>query len=103
MKTKNEITITALPYQVSGSKVMEQIAAQMVAKKLPMVVDLRDEGDESEPTRLVLELRSNRVDVEALMSHLFATTILEKSYRVNINVIDLNRRPRIYDFEVTAC
>ncbi len=99
LKTKNEITITALPYQVSGSKVMEQIAAQMVAKKLPMVVDLRDEGDESEPTRLVLELRNNRIDAETLMSHLFATTILEKSYRVNINVIDLNRRPRVYDLK----
>jgi len=91
-----EIVITALPYQVSGSKVLEQIAAQMRGKKLPMVEDLRDESDHEHPTRLVITPRSNRVDVGQLMAHLFATTDLERSYRVNINVIALDGRPRVF-------
>ncbi|MBS0288242.1 MAG: DNA topoisomerase IV subunit A [Proteobacteria bacterium] len=91
----NDIVITALPHQVSGAKVLEQIAAQMTAKKLPMVADLRDESDHENPTRLVIEPRSNRIDKEALMLHLFATTDLEKSYRINMNVIGLNGRPQV--------
>jgi topoisomerase-4 subunit A len=90
-----EIVVTALPYQASPAKVLEQIAAQMQAKKLPMLVDLRDESDHEQPTRLVLVPRSNRVDVDRLMSHLFATTDLEKSYRVNMNVIGLDLRPQV--------
>jgi topoisomerase IV subunit A len=90
-----DIIITALPYQVSGSRVLEQIAAQMNAKKLPMVEDLRDESDHEHPTRLVIQPRSNRVDVETLMAHLFATTDLERSYRVNLNMIGLDGRPRV--------
>ena len=93
----NDIVITALPYQASGSKVLEQIAAQMRDKKLPMVTDLRDESDQDNPVRLVIEPRSNRVDYEGLMAHLFATTDLEKSYRVNLNMIDLTGRPRVSD------
>ena len=77
------------------SKVLQQIAAQMQAKKLPLVEDLRDESDHEDPTRLVLELRSNRVDVEQVMAHLFATTDLERTYRVNMNVIALDGRPRV--------
>jgi len=92
---QGDIIITALPYQVSGSRVMEQIAAQMQAKKLPMIEDLRDESDHECPTRLVLVPRSNRIDVARLMSHLFATTDLERSYRVNMNLIALNGRPRV--------
>ncbi len=92
---QGEIVITALPYQASPAKVLEQIAAQMQAKKLPMLVDLRDESDHESPTRLVLVPRSNRIDVERLMSHLFATTDLERSFRVNINVIGLDMRPRV--------
>ncbi|HET6471046.1 MAG TPA: DNA topoisomerase IV subunit A [Pseudomonadales bacterium] len=92
---QGEVVITALPYQTSPAKVLEQIAAQMQAKKLPMVVDLRDESDHENPTRLVLVPRSNRIDVERLMSHLFATTDLERSYRVNFNVIGLDQRPRV--------
>ena len=92
---QGEIIITALPYQASPAKVLEQIAAQMQAKKLPMLVDLRDESDHESPTRLVLVPRSNRIDVERLMSHLFATTDLERSFRVNINVIGLDMRPRV--------
>lgn len=88
------VVITGLPYQVSGSRVLEQIAAQMQAKKLPMVEDLRDESDHENPTRLVIEPRSSRVDVEGLMSHLFATTDLERSYRVNMNVVGLDGRPQ---------
>jgi topoisomerase-4 subunit A len=88
------IVVTALPYQVSGARVLEQIAAQMLAKKLPWVEDLRDESDHENPTRLVIVPRSNRVDPERLMSHLFATTDLERSYRVNMNVIGLDGRPR---------
>jgi len=91
----NDVIVTALPYQVSGSKVLEQIAAQMQGKKLPMVEDLRDESDHENPTRLVITLRSNRVDAEEVMQHLFATTDLEKSYRVNLNVIGLDGRPRV--------
>ena len=93
------IVVTALPYQVSGSKVLEQIAQQMLAKKLPMVEDLRDESDHENPTRLVIVPRSNRVDVERLMSHLFATTDLERSYRVNMTVVGLDNRPRQADLK----
>jgi len=89
------IVITAVPYQVSGAKVLEQIAAQMQAKKLPMVADLRDESTHETPTRLVIEPRSNRIDVDGLMAHLFATTDLEKNVRVNLNVIALDGRPRV--------
>ena len=89
------IVIYALPFQVSGAKVLEQIALQMRAKKLPMVVDLRDESDHENPTRLVIELRSKRIDIDATMLHLFSTTDLEKSYRVNLNVIGLNGRPQV--------
>jgi topoisomerase-4 subunit A len=91
----NEIVVTELPYQVSGSKVLEQIAAQMRAKKLPMVEDLRDESDHEHPTRLIITPRSNRVDTEQVMAHLFATTDLERSYRVNMNVIARDGRPRV--------
>ncbi|MEE4637715.1 MAG: DNA topoisomerase IV subunit A [Wenzhouxiangella sp.] len=90
-----EIIITALPHQVSPAKVLEQIAAQMQAKKLPLVADLRDESDHEHPTRLVIMPRSNRVDVAALMDHLFATTDLEKSIRVNLNVIGNDGRPGV--------
>ena len=92
-----EIVITALPYQASGGKVLEQIAAQMVAKKLPMVEDLRDESDHENPTRLVIVPRSNRVDTGALMSHLFSSTDLERSARMNLNMIGLDGRPRVKD------
>lgn len=91
----DEIVITALPYQVSGSKILEQIAQQMQDKKLPLVSDLRDESDHENPTRLVIIPRSNRVDVAALMDHLFATTDLERSYRINLNMIGLNGRPQV--------
>ena len=90
-----DVVISALPYQVSGAKILEQIAGQMAAKKLPMVEDLRDESDHENPTRLVIITRSNRVDTAALMSHLFATTDLERSYRVNFNMIGLDGRPRV--------
>ena len=89
------IIITALPYQVSGAKVLEQIAAQMTSKKLPWVEDLRDESDHENPVRLVIMPRSNRVDLDRLMSHLFATTSLERSYRVNLNSIGLDGKPRV--------
>ncbi len=89
------IVITALPFQVSGNRVLEQIAEQMRQKKLPMVEDLRDESDHENPTRLVIEPRSSRVDVVQLMAHLFATTDLERTYRVNLNVIALDGRPRV--------
>ena len=95
-----EIIITALPHQASGAKIMEQIASQMQAKKLPMVSDLRDESDHENPTRLVVTPRSNRVDTEQLMAHLFATTDLEKSYRVNINMIGLDGRPQVKDLRM---
>lgn len=94
-KDSGDLVITALPHQVSGAKVLEQIAAQMQAKKLPMVEDLRDESDHENPTRLVIVPRSNRVDAEQLMAHLFATTDLERSYRVNMNVIGLDGRPQV--------
>lgn len=92
---KNEIVISELPYQVSGSKVITQIADQMQAKKLPLVSDLRDESDHKNPTRLVIVLRSNRIDADAVMSHLFATTDLESSYRVNMNMIGADSRPQV--------
>jgi len=95
VREQGDIVITALPYQVSGARVLEQIAAQMQAKKLPMVEDLRDESDHENPTRLVIVPRSNRIDVARLMSHLFATTDLERSYRVNINLIGLDGRPAV--------
>jgi len=91
------VIITALPYQVSGNKILEQIAAQMIAKKLPMVEDLRDESDHENPTRLVIMPRSNRVNIEELMAHLFATTDLERSYRVNMNMIGIDGRPQVKD------
>jgi len=94
-RENGDLVITALPFQVSGAKVLEQIAAQMQSKKLPMVADLRDESDHEDPIRLVVVPRSNRVDVDALMAHLFATTDLEKTYRVNLNVIGLNGRPQV--------
>jgi topoisomerase IV subunit A len=92
-----EIVISALPFQVSGSKVQQQIAQQMQAKKLPMVEDVRDESDQESPTRLVVVPRSNRVDLDELMTHLFATTDLERSYRVNMNMIALDGRPRLFN------
>ncbi|MBV5310325.1 DNA topoisomerase IV subunit A [Chromatium okenii] len=92
---RGDIVITALPYQVSGSRVMEQLAAQFTAKKLPMIEDFRDESDHEFPTRIVIVPRSNRVDAERLMLHLFATTDLERSYRVNMNLIGLDGRPRV--------
>ncbi len=94
-KETGAVVITQLPFQVSGSRVQEQIAQQMREKKLPMVEDIRDESDHENPTRLVIEPRSNRVDIEQLMAHLFATTDLERNYRVNINVIALDGRPRV--------
>ena len=94
-----DIVITALPYQVSGAKVLEQIAQQMQAKKLPFVEDLRDESDHEQPVRLIIVPRSNRVDIEQLMSHLFASTDLERSYRVNMNMIGLNGRPQVKDLK----
>jgi len=90
-----EIVITALPHQVSPAKVLEQIAQQMQAKKLPMVEDLRDESDHENPTRLVIVPRSSRVDLGQLMNHLFATTDLERNYRVNLNVIGVNGKPQV--------
>ena len=92
-----EVIITALPYQTSGGKVLEQIAAQMMAKKLPMVEDLRDESDHENPTRLVIVPRSNRVDIEMLMSHLFSSTGLERTARINLNMIGLDGRPRTWN------
>ncbi|PTY38208.1 DNA topoisomerase IV subunit A [Saccharospirillum sp. MSK14-1] len=90
-----DIVIHELPYQVSGSKVIEQIAQQMQNKKLPMVSDLRDESDHENPTRLVIEPRSNRIDVDDLMNHLFATTDLEKTIRINLNMIGIDGRPQV--------
>jgi topoisomerase IV subunit A len=91
-----DIVITALPYQASGNKIQQQIAQQMTAKKLPMVEDVRDESDHENPIRLVIIPRSNRVDAEELMTHLFATTDLERTYRVNMNMIGLDGRPRLF-------
>ena len=96
-KEAGNFVITALPYQVSPSKVIEQIAAQMRAKKLPWLEDIRDESDHANPVRVVLVPRSSRVDGEQLMSHLFATTDLEKSYRINLNVIGLDGKPAVKD------
>ncbi len=95
VKEDSNIVITALPHQVSGAKLMEQIAAQMLAKKLPMIEDLRDESDHENLTRLVVIPKSRRIDVDAVMSHLFATTDLEKNYRVNLNMIGLNGKPQV--------
>ncbi len=95
VKEGSDIVITALPHQVSGAKLLEQIANQMRAKKLPMVDDLRDESDHENPTRIVIVPRSNRVDCDQLMNHLFASTDLEKNYRVNLNMIGLDNRPQV--------
>ena len=94
-KEDGDIIVTALPFQASGSKILEQIAAQMRNKKLPMVEDLRDESDHENPTRLVITPRSNRVDIDALMDHLFATTDLERSYRINLNIIGIDGKPSV--------
>ncbi len=96
---QGEIVISALPHQAAGAKILEQIAGQMQAKKLPMVVDLRDESDHENPVRLVIVPRSNRVDVEQLMQHLFASTDLEKNYRINLNMIGLDNRPAVKDLK----
>ena len=94
-REEGDIILTALPYQVSGSKILDQIAEQMRAKKLPMIDDLRDESDHEYPTRLVITPRSNRVDVDQLMSHLFASTDLERNYRINLNMIGVDGRPAV--------
>ncbi|MGJ3354225.1 DNA topoisomerase IV subunit A [Providencia sp. Je.9.19] len=94
-KEDGNAVITALPHQVSGAKILEQIASQIRSKKLPMVEDLRDESNHENPTRLVIVPRSNRVDLEQVMTHLFATTDLERSYRVNLNMIGLDHRPSV--------
>lgn len=99
-KENSNIIITALPYQVSPSKVIEQIAQHMRAKKLPWLEDIRDESDHANPVRIALIPRSNRVDAEQLMGHLFATTDLEKSYRVNLNVIGLDGRPQVKNLKM---
>ena len=99
-KEDGNIIITALPYQSSGGKILEQIAGQMQAKKLPMLEDLRDESDHEDPVRLVLVPRSNRINLDELMSHLFATTDLERSYRINLNMIGINGRPQVKDIKV---
>ncbi len=96
-KEEGNIVITALPHQSSGSKILEQIASQMQAKKLPMLEDLRDESDHENPVRLILIPRSNRINLDELMLHLYATTDLERSYRVNLNIIGLNGRPQVKD------
>jgi len=98
-RENGDIVITALPHQVSGSKVLEQIAQQMQQKKLPMIEDLRDESDHEHATRLVIVPRSNRVDPVELMDHLFTTTDLERTYRVNMNMIGLGGRPRVYNLK----
>ncbi|MBV1876223.1 MAG: DNA topoisomerase IV subunit A [Pseudomonadales bacterium] len=90
-----DVVITALPYQVSGTRILEQLAAQMQAKKLPMVVDLRDESDHENPTRIAVVPRSNRVDIDLLMGHLFASTDLERTHRVNFNMIGVDGRPAL--------
>tara|TARA_B110000483_G_scaffold106739_2_gene130242 strand:- start:2151 stop:4406 length:2256 start_codon:yes stop_codon:yes gene_type:complete len=94
-KEDADVIVTALPFQASGSKILEQIAAQMRNKKLPMVEDLRDESDHENPTRLVITPRSNRIDIDALMDHLFATTDLERSYRINLNIIGIDGKPSV--------
>src|ERR1044071_740265 len=95
----DESVITPLPHQVSGSRVQEQVAAQIQAKKLPMVDTIRDESDHEHPTRIVIVPRSNRVDTEQLMAHLFATTDLERTYRVNLNIIGLDGKPKVMDLK----
>ena len=99
-RENNNIVITQLPHQVSPSKIIQQIAMQMRAKKLPWLEDIRDESDHANPTRIVLVPRSNRVDAEQLMGHLFATTDLEKSFRVNMNVIGLDGRPQVKNLKM---
>lgn len=99
-KENGDVIVTALPFQASGGKVLEQIAAQMRAKKLPMVADLRDESDHENPTRLVITPRSNRVDIEQMMSHLFASTDLERNYRVNMNMIGVDGKPQVKNLKV---
>ncbi|MDX1303403.1 DNA topoisomerase IV subunit A [Photobacterium sp.] len=94
-KENGDIVISSLPHQVSGAKLLEQIANQMRAKKLPMVDDLRDESDHENPTRIVIVPRSNRIDCEQLMNHLFVSTDLEKSFRVNLNMLGLDGRPQV--------
>jgi len=94
-----DIVITGLPYQASGSRILEQIASQMRAKKLPMVEDLRDESDHENPTRLVISPKSSRVEIDSLMSHLFSTTDLERTLRINLNVIGLDGRPRVFNLK----
>ena len=98
-REEGNIVITALPHQVSPSKILEQIAAQMRAKKLPMIEDLRDESDHENPIRLVIVPRSNRVDTDETMQHLFATTDMEKSFRINLNMIGLDGRPQVKDLK----
>ncbi len=98
-KENGDIVVNALPYQASGAKILEQIAAQMQAKKLPMVADLRDESDHESPTRLVIVPRSNRVDLDAVMNHLFATTDLERTYRANFNMIGIDGLPAVKDLK----
>ena len=98
-KEGNDIIVTDLPHQTSGSKVLEQISNQMINKKLPMIVDLRDEGDHEEPTRLVISLKSNRVNAEDLMNHLYASTDLQKNYRGNFNLISLKGSPKVYSIK----
>ena len=93
---KNQIIINALPYQASGSKILEQIAEQMLNKKLPMIIDLTDEGDHEDPVRLVITMKSNRVNADDLMNHLFASTDLQKTYRMNMNLISLKGGPRVF-------
>ena len=95
-KEANDIIIDSLPYQISGNKILEQIAAQMRNKKLPLVEDLRDESDHENPIRLVITPKSKRVDTEELMSHLFSTTSLERTVRINMNIIDLEGRPKSF-------
>ncbi len=99
-KEEGDIIVTALPFQASGGKIMEQIATQMRAKKLPMVADLRDESDHENPTRLVITPRSNRVDINQLMSHLFASTDLERNYRVNMNMIGTDGKPQVKNLKM---
>ena len=98
-KEGNDIIVTDLPHQTSGSKVLEQISNQMINKKLPMIVDLRDEGDHEEPTRLVISLKSNRVNADDLMNHLYASTDLQKNYRGNFNLISLKGSPKVYSIK----
>ncbi|MCY4218391.1 MAG: DNA topoisomerase IV subunit A [Gammaproteobacteria bacterium] len=98
-KLGNDIIIEALPYQTSGSKILEQLGTQIKNKKLPMVSDIRDESDHENPTRLVIELSSKRQDPDTIMQHLFATTDLEKNYRVNMNMIGLDGRPQVFNLK----